>query len=64
MQTFYRKLQGSTCYGKQTQAEEKGKIQQQRPQCSNQEKIPEICEELEKEENRKRAPELSRNTDF
>ena len=68
MQSFYRQLQGSMCYGEQTQIEEEEfqKLwkEQQGTQCSNREKISEVYYKQEKEENRERAPALSRNVDF
>ena len=37
---------------------------QQRAKCSNWEKIPEICEEQEKEENGEAIATFSRNANF
>ena len=69
MYSFYGQLQRFMCYGQQAQTKIEEEFQellkeQQRAKCSNWEEIQKFHEKQEKEENRKRAPTLSRNVDF
>ena len=61
-------MQGSTCYGKEAQAERKEfqvlLEEQQGIERSNWEKILKVCKKQEKEEDRKRLTTLLRNATF
>ena len=68
MHSFYRQLQRSTCYGQQAQAKEKnfknyGKSNKEL-NALIEKKFQKFIKKQEKEENRKRAPALSRNANF
>ena len=57
------------CVGPQAQTNKEEEFlelqkEQRRIERSDWKKISEVCEKQEKEEDRKRAPAISRNTDF